>query len=71
MAEPQTNGVVERFNRTLKEPAIHGRSFRDVEEVRAVVSAFKDRYNRYWRLEKRGFLSPREARQSSAIRKAA
>ena len=71
VAEPQTNGVVERFNRTLKEPAIHGHSFRNVEEVRAVVSAFKDRYNRHWRLEKPGFLSPREARQSSAIRKAA
>ena len=55
VAEPQTNGVVERFNRTLKEQAIHGRVFNNVEEVRSAVTAFKGRYNRYWRLEKPGF----------------
>lgn len=71
VAEPQTNGVAERFNRTLKEQVIHGRIFKDVEEVRAAVTAFKDRYNRHWRLEKLGFMSPLEARQAHAIRKAA
>jgi transposase InsO family protein len=71
VAEPQTNGVAERFNRTLKEQVIHGRVFRNVEEVRATVTAFKDRYNRHWRLEKLGFLSPHEARQAYATRKAA
>ena len=35
VAEPQTDGVVERFNRTLKEQAIHGRVFNNVEEVRS------------------------------------
>lgn len=69
--EPQTNGVAERFNRTLKEQAIHGRVFRNVEEVRAAVTAFKDRYNRHWRLEKLGFMSPHEARQAYAMQKAA
>jgi transposase InsO family protein len=71
VAEPQTNGVAERFNRTLKEQAIHGRIFRNVEEVRTAVNEFKDRYNRHWRLEKLGFKSPHEARQTYAIRKAA
>jgi transposase InsO family protein len=71
VAEPQTNGVAERFNRTLKEQVIHGRVFRNVEEVRAAVTAFKDRYNRHWRLEKLGFMSPHEARQAHAMRKAA
>jgi len=52
----QTNGVAERFNRTLKEQAIHGRVFRNVEEVRVTVTEFKDRYNHHWRLEKRGFM---------------
>ncbi|MBK8375594.1 MAG: transposase, partial [Sphingomonadales bacterium] len=60
--EPQTNGNVERFNRTLKEQTIHGRVFRNLEEVRNAVTAFKDRYNRHWRLEKMGFMSPLEAR---------
>ena len=71
VAEPQTNGVAERFNRTLKEQAIYGRIFKDVESVRAAVSEFKDRYNRHWRLEKLGFMSPLEARQAYAIREAA
>jgi transposase InsO family protein len=71
VAEPQTNGVAERFNRTLKEQAIHGRIFRNVEEVRVAVTAFKERYNRHWRLEKLGFMSPLEARQAYALRKAA
>ena len=71
VAEPQTNGVAERFNRTLKEQVIHGRTFKNVEEVRAAVTAFKDLYNRHWRLEKLGFMSPLEARQAHALRKAA
>lgn len=71
VAEPQTNGVAERFNRTLKEQAIHGRVFRNVEELRVAVTEFKDRYNRHWRLEKLGFMSPLEARQAYAMRKAA
>ena len=32
--EPETNGVVERWNRTLKEQAIHGRIFQTLEAVR-------------------------------------
>jgi len=71
VAEPQTNGVAERFNRTLKEQAIHGRVFKNVEELRAAVTAFKERYNHHWRLEKLGFMSPLEARQAYAMRKAA
>ncbi len=70
VAEPQTNGVAERFNRTLKEQAIHGRIFKNVEEVRAAVTAFADRYNRHWRLEKLGFMSPLEARQAYALKRA-
>jgi transposase InsO family protein len=46
VAQPETNGVAERFNRTLKEQAIHGRIFQNVEAVRAAVTDFKDRYNR-------------------------
>ncbi len=71
VAEPQTNGVAERFNRTLKEHAIHGRIFRNLEEVRAAAIEFKDRYNRDWRLEKLGFKSPLEARQERLMKLAA
>jgi len=41
--------------------------FKNVEAVRAAVTEFKDRYNRHWRLEKPGFMSPLEARQAHAI----
>lgn len=71
VAEPQTNGVAERFNRTLKEQVFHGRIFRNLEEVRAAVIEFRDRYNRHWRLEKLGFMSPLEARQAYSPQKAA
>jgi len=69
--EPQTNGVAERFNRTLKEQAIHGRVFRNVEELRAAVGDFVERYNNHWLVEKRGFLSPVAARQEHGLRHAA
>ncbi|MEX3583505.1 MAG: integrase core domain-containing protein [Burkholderia sp.] len=65
--EPQTHGVAERFNRTMKEQAIHGRLFNNVEEVRAAAVAFKDRYNREWRLGKLGFKTPLEARQAPLL----
>ena len=60
--QPQTNGVAERFNRTLKEQVIHGRVFQNVEEVRKAVGAFVPRYNAEWPVEKMGFLSPSRAR---------
>ncbi len=71
VAEPATNGVVERFNRTLKEQIIHGRTYRHVEELRAAVRRFVGLYNRQWRIEKRGYLSPSEAREQHALRRAA
>jgi len=60
--EPQTNGVVERFNRTLKEQAIYGKVFKNVDEVRQAVLEFRNNYNRFWRLGKLGFMTPLEAR---------
>lgn len=71
VAEPKTNGVAERFKRTLKEQAIYGRVFKNVESVSVAVTDFKGRYNRHWRLEKLGFMSPLEARQDYAMREAA
>jgi transposase InsO family protein len=70
-AEPQTNGVAERFNRTLEEQAIHGRVLRNLEAVRRAVGEFVERYNAHWRLEKVDFLSPREARQAALLKQAA
>jgi putative transposase len=63
--------VAERFIRTLKEQVIHGRVYRTLEEVRQVVAAFVKRYNDEWRVEKLGFLTPREAREQWGHREAA
>ena len=35
--QPQTNGVAERFNRTLKEQIVHGRIYRNIAELRDAV----------------------------------
>lgn len=69
--QPETNGVAERFNRTLKEQIIHGRTYRNVEELRAAVRRFTELYNRQWRIEKRGYLSPIDAREQYALKRAA
>ncbi len=36
----------------MKEQASHGRVFKNVEEVRAAVAAFVQRYNAEWLVEK-------------------
>ena len=63
--EPETNGVVERWNRTLKEQAVYGRVFRNLAEVRAAVAAFVERYNPCWRLEKLAYRTPSSKRASN------
>jgi transposase InsO family protein len=66
VGEPQTNGVAERFIRTLKEQVVKGRTYRGVEDLRAAVDAFVDAYNRLWRPAKLGFKTPLEARAAAA-----
>ena len=43
--QPETNGVAERFHRTLKEQVIEGRMFNTVDEVRSAVRLFVEIYN--------------------------
>ena len=69
--EPETNGVAERWNRTLKEQTIHGRVFQTLEDVRAAVAEFVKRYNQTWRLEKLAYQTPIEAREEYELRQAA
>lgn len=64
VGEPETNGVVERFTRTFKEQIIHGRTYRNVAALQAALATFVATYNQHWRLEKLGFKTPLEARQT-------
>ena len=69
--EPETNGVIERWNRTLKEQAVYGRIFQNLADVRAAVAEFVEHYNRCWRLEKLAYRTPLEAREEYELRQAA
>jgi putative transposase len=60
VGEPETNGVIERLFRTLKEQVVHGRIFQTIDEVRDAVRAFATRAE--WLLEKNGHRSPLDAR---------
>ena len=71
LEEPETNGVAERWNRTLKEQAIYGRVFQKLDDVRTAVADFVERYNQHWRLEKLGYQTPIEAREAYELRPAA
>ena len=62
VGEPETDGVIERLFRTLKERIVHGRIYQTIDEVRDAVRAFVARYNAEWLIEKNGYRSPNAAR---------
>ena len=60
--QPEGNGCIERFFRTLKEQLLWLRRFHDLEELRHALVEFRHRYNRSWILEKLHYRSPLQAR---------
>lgn len=74
VGEPETNGVIERLFRTLKEQIVHGRVFQTIDELRVAVREFEARYHAEWLIEKNGFrslLDARAARLDTNLRRAA
>ena len=71
VAEPQCNGVAERFVKTLKEQCLWLKTYDTVEELRLALMAFKETYNREWMVQKHGYRSPIAARQAFTIARAA
>jgi putative transposase len=55
---PEGNGCAERFIRTLKENLLWVQAFDTVEQLRAALIAFRDRYNAEWLIERHGFRPP-------------
>ena len=63
VGEPECNGVIERWIRTLKEECLYLHDFETLEEARQVIGAFIERYNREWLLERHGHRTPADVRQ--------
>lgn len=65
--QPEGNGCIERFFRTLKEQVLWVRRFRDLEELRAALSEFRDRYNQHWIVHRLGYRTPSQARSELTV----
>jgi transposase InsO family protein len=70
VGEPECNGVMERFIRTLKEECLYVHDFRSLEEAQAVIGAFIECYNCEWLLERHGHRTPAEVRQEHLLKAA-
>jgi len=62
--EPEGNGCAERFIRTLKENLLWARHFDTIEQLRAELLEFKKTYNESWLIERHGYLTPAQARET-------
>lgn len=57
---PESNGCIERFNRTLEEEVFSLCYFKTLDEAREAISRFVDNYNQRWLLQRLGYKSPLE-----------
>lgn len=64
--QPEGNGCIERFFRTLKEQLLWIRRFRTLAELREALHAFRHRHNHHWIVERLGYQTPVQARLSFA-----
>ena len=64
VGEPECNGIMERWIRTLKEECLYLHDFATLDEARAVIGEFIERYNTQWLLERHGHRTPTEVRAS-------
>ncbi len=69
--EPEGNGCIERFFKTLKEQLLWVRHFRSIPELVRALQDFRALYNQSWLIERLGFLSPIQARERLALEPAA
>lgn len=57
---PESNGVIERFHRTLSEQVFAVNQFADLEEARLAIKKFIDDYNNLWIFHRSGGKTPTE-----------
>lgn len=70
MGEPECNGILERWIRTLKEECLYLHDFETLQEASEVVDKFIETYNREWLIKRHDHRTPVDIRQS-LTRKAA
>ena len=69
--EPEGNGCIERFFRTLREQLLWVRHFQSIPELVRALEEFRALYNQHWLIERLGFEPPVQARQRLALQPAA
>lgn len=65
--QPEGNGCIERFFRTLKEQLLWVRRFRDLDELREALREFQRRYNTNWILQRHQYRTPSQARSAFTL----
>jgi transposase InsO family protein len=65
--QPEGNGCIERFFRTLKEQLLWLRRFRDLAELREALVEFRHRYNEHWILGRLNYRTPAQARRDFSL----
>ncbi|MGO9583332.1 MAG: transposase [Acidimicrobiales bacterium] len=69
--EPEGNGCIERWMKTLKEQCLWARLYEDTDDLRQAVASFTELYNSKWLIERHGHMTPREAYQAAMAAQAA
>ena len=65
--QPEGNGCIERFFRTLKEQLLWVRRFRHLEELHSALNDFRRRYNHHWILQRLNYRTPAQARRDFTL----
>lgn len=65
--QPEGNGCIERFFRTLKEQLLWVQRFRDLDELREALHEFQRRYNAHWILQRHQYRTPSQVRSDSIL----
>ena len=62
VAEPECNGVAERFVRKLKEQLLWARTFASIEQLRVALHDFMHLHNTAWLVQKHRYATPEQVR---------
>ena len=65
--QPEGNGCIERFFRTLKEQLLWVQRFRHLDELHSALNDFRRRYNHHWILQRLNYRTPAQARRDFTL----